>query len=353
MQTDLSTFIEHARSKGMDHSTIRMLLLSAGWKEKEISQALTEQTLEMSVPLPPDTGGARDAFFHLLTFTAFYSVVISLSVLLFTYINRFFPDAALASYGYSDDLSSVRWFVAAIIVAYPLYALLSRFLQKDMQEHPEKSASGIRRWLTYLTLFVAASALTGDVITLVFFLLEGELSVRFILKVLVVLLLAGGSFWYYFSSLKIHPGTAAFARLHRVFFWSTLAIVLATLLWGVWLAGSPLSERMRKFDERKVEDLQTILQEVRNIAVDTRDVEWVLSKPIPQSLQQVQEEAQYTRPDIVDPQTGEAYGYEVLGQSTVRLCATFNAPRDQEYDVRWNHEAGVQCFEFDVLSPTY
>jgi hypothetical protein len=95
MNPDLAAFLEHARSKGMDHGTIRMLLLSAGWKEKEVAKALAEHALEMPVPSPPDAGGARDAFLHLLTFAALYASAIAGVSLLFDYINRLLPDPAL------------------------------------------------------------------------------------------------------------------------------------------------------------------------------------------------------------------------------------------------------------------
>ena len=49
MNPDLAAFLEHARSKGMDHGTIRMLLLSAGWKEKDVAKALAEHSLDMAV----------------------------------------------------------------------------------------------------------------------------------------------------------------------------------------------------------------------------------------------------------------------------------------------------------------
>ena len=37
---ELTEFIAHARKKEMDHATIRMLLVSSGWKEKDVMQAL-------------------------------------------------------------------------------------------------------------------------------------------------------------------------------------------------------------------------------------------------------------------------------------------------------------------------
>src|SRR5437588_10000954 len=96
MNEPLKTFIAHARSRGMEHGTIRVLLLSAGWRERDVVEALTEATLDMPVPMPPDTGGAREAFFHLLTFVALFTTLISLMLLIFEYIERLTPDPAPA-----------------------------------------------------------------------------------------------------------------------------------------------------------------------------------------------------------------------------------------------------------------
>jgi len=350
MDQKLQDFIAHARKKGMDHQTIRMLLLSAGWKEKDIAQAVTEESLDMAVPVPSDGGGARDAFFHLLTFVAFFTTTISLIILFFDYINRLFPDAALQTYYTYDDVSGIRWSLAAVIVAFPIFMLLSRFLLKEMKVHPEKSASGVRRWLTYLTLFVAAAALMGDVITLVFYLLEGELSIRFILKVLVVLIIAGLTFTYYFLSLKLPPAQEKTVGMHRSFGLAAVAIVLVALVWGIVLAGSPLNERQRKFDERRVEDLRIINSEIRTVTLDYRASDGpALKRALPQTLDELRDLAQNQMPNVADPQNGAPYEYSITGDSTFRLCATFNFPRDEQYDVSWNHPAGNYCYDFDVL----
>ena len=191
----------------MDHATIRMLLLSSGWKERDVAQALSAEGLDMPVPVPPDAGGARDAFFHLISFAALYTLVISSIALFFQYIERLFPDPA-TDYSYSiNNFSGIRWGMAAVLVSFPLLLWMSKIIQGEMRKHPEKSWSGVRRWLTYITLFVAACAMMGDVITLIFSLLEGELSLRFLLKVLTVFVSAGLTFTYYFLALKTSPAS--------------------------------------------------------------------------------------------------------------------------------------------------
>lgn len=357
MRCQLDEFIKHARQKGMDHGTIRVLLLSAGWKDKEIARAMSTEALELPVPLPPDVGGARDAFLYLLTFAAFFTTVISLVILAFQYINYFLPDPALETGAYDQAyvVSGIRWGLAAILVAFPVFILLSRFLLQELRRHPERSMSAVRRWLTYFTLLVAGVALASDLITLVYYLLEGELSVRFLLKVLAVFVVAGLAFVYYVLSLRMPPREAKTRRMHLSFATSAAALVLLVLTGGFVIAGTPMTARLEQWDERKLEDLQTIRAEIGHIVLEASEAggRKTLKRPLPKTLEEVVELAEYSRPQIRDPQTGEPYEYKVIDETHFRLCTEFNLPRDKDYEVFWNHPAGRHCYEVDVLDPDY
>jgi hypothetical protein len=198
MDEKLIRFVDHARDKGMDHATIRHLLLSAGWKEKDIAEVFCMRDLELVIPEPTGVGSARDAFFHLLTFTALYTWATSLILLFFTYIDFAFPDPAWRTSYYAMEaaLSSVRASLAALVVSFPIFLILWHFLLREVRRHPEKAKGAIRRWLGYLSLFVGAVTLSADVITLIYYLLEGQLTVRFLLKVTVLFLIAGGLVLY-------------------------------------------------------------------------------------------------------------------------------------------------------------
>jgi hypothetical protein len=355
MSTDLSAFIEHARQKGMDHATIRMLLLSAGWKEKDVVEALAQTSLEMPVPAPPDRGGAREAFTHLLSFAAFYASAIAVVTLLFLFIDGHFHDPAVSRPPVARALSAIRWSLAYLIVSFPAYLWMSRALLREMRAHPERSWSGTRRWLTYLTLFLASIAVGVDVVTAVFHLLEGELTVRFVLKVLVVLLVAGMALAYYLLSLRMPAEKAGTTRMHRTFAGIASGVVLITLVWGFVVTGSPGTARLHKFDERRVEDLRTIKSEIEILCLGQSRhksaQERVLVRPLPTTLEELAASAEQRRPEIRDRETGEPYEYEVLDESRYRVCATFNFARDEEYQPVWNHPAGRHCFELDALKP--
>ncbi len=355
----LQPFIAHARSKGMDHQTIRMLLLSSGWKEKDIVEALSEATLDMPVPAPEDRGGAREAFFHLLAFVTLYASVVSVLVLLFEYLNRLFPDVAFDP-SYYDDSSFIRWFIAMLIVSFPLFAWMSKLITRDIAKNPERSWSPVRRWLTYLTLFVTAGVLIGDGITLLFFLLEGEISIRFILKVLAVLAVAGSVFGYYFLALKLSPNDPKTGQLNRSFAIGAWVVAIGVIAWGMFFAGTPLAQRARRMDDLRVNHLRTIQQEIYNVIYDGSDRYndgkpfTSLPNPIPSTLDEVLEKAEYQRPEIRDPETGDLYGYLVVREpvNEFELCATFDTVRDLDYDIFWNHPAGEHCYVFKALDPS-
>lgn len=67
---------------------------------------------------------------------------------------------------------------------------------------PAKRASRLRKWLTYLTLFVAGMALVGDTAVLIYNMLGGELTIRFLLKVTAIAIIAGGMFWYFIGDMR-------------------------------------------------------------------------------------------------------------------------------------------------------
>ena len=358
MNPDLVAFLEHARSKGMDHGTIRMLLLSAGWKEKDVARALAEHALDMPVPSPTDGGGARDAFLHLSAFAALYASAIASVSLLFAYVNRLLPDPAFRDAARAEvwSLRGMRWSLATLLVLFPSFLWLSRLLLREMRVQPEKSWSGVRRWLTYLTLFVAAVALATDIVTLVFYLLEGELSARFLVKIAIVCLVAGLAFVYYLGTVRMSARVLAVSGMHRHFGIAAIALTSVTLVWGVVVVGSPVSERLRKLDERRVDDLRAITGAIERLCLGSPDTRGdgpptQLVKPLPGSLSEVAAEALNDRPSIADPATGAPYGYRVSGASSYALCAAFDRERDVDYDPPWNHPAGSHCFEFDLLNP--
>src|SRR3954471_12032827 len=123
MTRALLDFIRHAREKGMDHATIRILLLSAGWREKDVAKGLAEEGLDIPVPEPPGLGGAKEAFQYLLAFSALTFVVVNAILIGFRLVDWLLPDPSRTyeSYEFNYHQAAIRWAMAMLIVAFPLY----------------------------------------------------------------------------------------------------------------------------------------------------------------------------------------------------------------------------------------
>lgn len=147
----------------------------------------------------------KDFFIHLLSILSLYFSAISFLVLIFQYINILIPDVLTDNY-YSESgyLSNLRWSLASLIIVFPVYLITNWFLNKSYNQLPEKRSLKIRRWLIYFTLFATALTIIGDLVSLLYTFLNGEITMRFVFKVLTVWFVAGSIFTYYFWDLKIH-----------------------------------------------------------------------------------------------------------------------------------------------------
>ena len=141
----------------------------------------------------------KDVFLHLLAIITLYVSAGGFIALLFQYINILFPDQlnSYDSYRISSAYSTIRWAIASLIILFPAYIGVSWFLQKEYVNNPLKRELRVRRWLIYFTLFAAGLIIMGDLVSLIYWFLSGELTARFILKIATVLIVAGVVFGYY------------------------------------------------------------------------------------------------------------------------------------------------------------
>ncbi len=200
----LVTFVRDALARGSSRDEIQTVLGSAGWPGDEVAKALAayaDVDFPIPVPRPRPYVSARDAFVYLILFTTLGISAGYFGNLVFELIERALPDAA-EQIRDAYHLAQMRRAIAALIVAFPIYLFLGFRVSSAIRKDPTKRSSKIRKWLTYLTLFVAASVLVGDLIAVIYSLLSGELTLRFILKALTVVAIAGAIFSYYFWDLR-------------------------------------------------------------------------------------------------------------------------------------------------------
>ncbi len=345
MNAALDRFVRDAISRGIPRDQIRAVLTQARWRPEEIDAAMSQWAeVEFPVPVPRRSTqlSAREAFLYLLLFATLYVAAFHTGAILFALIERWLPDA-LDTGGWDPRLAGLRWAVASLVIALPVFLYTNRLIGGALAREPEKRASGVRRWLTYLTLFVAALVLIGDFVVVLRGLLAGELPVRFVLKAGVVAAIAGVVFRHYLVDLRRDETEAPVARAGG---WLGRAGVVAMLLVavaGLVAVGTPGRARVREFDRRRVEHLQTLSNAVSSYRMQTGR--------LPVTLAEMAALPGLGQSDSRDPQTHAPYEYTLVDSVRFELCATFTAadsigPWSTTVSDFWRHDAGRACFTF-------
>jgi hypothetical protein len=193
----LTAYAREALASGADRLAIAAALRDAGWSEGEISGALSawiDAPGLPPVPRPRAIVSARDAFRHGFMFFALGMVSVNLNLLVFALIDTWFPDPLGADLANSG---AIRWAIAGLVIAYPVWAITSLGLARDAERDPGQRRGAVGRWLTWGALFLAATTLLGNGVAVIAGFLGGDLTGTFLLKAATVAIIAGSIFAYY------------------------------------------------------------------------------------------------------------------------------------------------------------
>lgn len=153
----------------------------------------------------------------------------------------------------------------------------------------------------------------------------------------------------------------------RIFVGAIVAAVAVTVVAGLYLAGSPNTERLRQFDGQRLSHLQTIAAAV--------DAYYERNVKLPASLAElsagpdfVSGKPGYFLDTTVDPATRAPYEYRTVSEDVYELCAAFDltseeiaagdpsrvayAPMPAAYPYTvssdWTHPAGRHCYSLNA-----
>ena len=301
----------------------------------------------------------RDFFLHLGALIALIVSVVSIINLYFSIINYYFPDQ-LAGYFYS---SNIAWPISVLIILVPILYVFEYLINKDIAKSVEKAELWIRRWRVHLTLFITGATIIGDLIVLLNVYFSGEISTRFLYKVLMVIIISGIIFTYYLLS-KNNSLSRGQNNIKNISAILGIVVTLLAVVLGFMVVGSPTKQRNLRFDSTRVSDLSSIQWQVIS--------HWQQKGVLPVSLDDLNDSISgYVIP--TDPKTKANYEYKgsiVNNKANFELCATFaletpdnkgrgdyyggnsyGIARDTMYSVgypdgdnNWKHSAGRSCF---------
>ena len=259
-------------------------------------------------------------FLSLGVLVTLVTTVVSFLNLAFATLDFKFPDAlnGVYQYGYNTfNYDGARMAIATLIIFFPIFLVLMKYWRKTIREGLRASDEVIRKWMLYLVLFLAAIVIAVDLVTLVRYFVAGEVTTRFILKVLIALLVAAFVGVHYI--LELRNKQKVFGM--NVGLWSTIKSsvwVLLLLIWAFYVIGTPGQQRLWRLDDRRVSDLQSIQWQVINY--------WQQKQALPDKIDVLSSPLSgFSLP--VDPEftSGKTYEYTKTGDLSFELCATFSA----------------------------
>lgn len=285
---------------------------------------------------------AKFAFYYMLSLVALVFTALSTGMIIFQIINKLIPDPGTFLPG-GFDQGILKFAIAAIIIAGPIYFVTSYLINSNLISGKLSKDSGVRKWLTYFILFVSSVVVIGWLIAIIFNFLDGEWTIKFILKAITAIIIAALIFTYYLYDIR-QTEIKAKNKIVLIYFYGAIAIAAISLIASMFIVESPVVARNKKFDNAILNRFVTIDNAINSYYVD--------HKKMPDNLDQILNQGTYyiTAQDLTDPVTSEKFNYQIKSKDTYEICATFKTSNkdenDKQYsyvDSRWRHDTGYQC----------
>ncbi len=314
----------------------------------------------------------KNIFLYLTAFiTLGYDVWHFLSVI-FSAIDKKIPDILDSTYNYYSSYAndSFRFSVASLIVMFPLYVLVSWYINRQIEKNKMDAESKIRHAMIWATMLITVLSIAGSLVSIIYNYLGGELSNRFVYKALSVTLVSIVIGVYYYYTLnrdyKIKTNTPVVV--------GTLALVAVLLIciYCISIVDSPAMARNKKLDENSLSNLHEI-----EYAISIYQTE---KGSLPDDIKYITASfSQSFNPDVIyfpeaiadsytlDPNTNKVYKYKVIkngvaikngtATSTYELCPMFVSEMAQKNDPYSNktynynmnphtsHKIGEMCYK--------
>lgn len=196
----LAGFVGEALARGRSRQEISAALHDAGWTASEVSDAMdswVDSPFDPPIPRPRPIVTAREAFFYGLMFAALAMTAWHLTSMSFRLIDIWLPEAAARQDGIGWAVDSIRFSMAALVVFFPLFLFMNATAVRKSRLDVAGRRSALRRWFGFITLLLAAFSLLGDLVYVIYKLLDGDLTARTIAKAAVVAIVAGCIFLYF------------------------------------------------------------------------------------------------------------------------------------------------------------
>ncbi len=269
---------------------------------------------------------AKNFALQLGSLVTLYVSIVALTMLLFGIITVRYPDVTQGYYEYENASSSIRFGIALLIVFFPAYLALTRMVNV-VRRREHGIYLGLTKWLIYLSLIIGGATILGDLVAVVLGFLNGELTIRFGLKALSLLLVVGSGFFYYVLDAKGYWQDNEKKSIQYAVV--VTLVVIASLATGFKNTETPAQVREMNTDAAQIQDLGVIQSQIESY--------YATKSSLPASLS----DAFGTLTQTTAPEGRSAYTYEVVSDTSFKLCAEFAYESSKAEQMQYSQPFGI------------
>lgn len=144
-----------------------------------------------------------ETFERLLLFISMGVLVISLALILHSFVDKWVPKTNQSfDYFSSFNASVMRGYIAAIIVSYPLFSFFFLRISKRIEKNTYIQDMRSRKLLIYITLIITFIILLFNIIQIIYGFLNGNVTMNFVFHFLVSVIISAVIFSYYLYQVR-------------------------------------------------------------------------------------------------------------------------------------------------------
>lgn len=280
---------------------------------------------------------AKDFFLYLTLFFSLAFVAFGEGSILFQLVNKFINDP-IEKVTSPFHQGAVKFGIASLIIAGPIFFVVSRIIFRRVLEKKTPLNSSVRKWLTYIVIFLTSATIIVGLIALIMRFLNGDAPQGFLAKMLVILMISGSILGYYFWNMLRANNDKNKIRKKRMIAYSCAGVMALTLIFAFFVIDSPSVSKQKRTDRQSILNIQNADLAIRGY--------YSQSSRLPNSLAELEKTEFY-------PKIQNGFGkvtYVVQGGDSYKLCANFVRSNKLDEEVvisadSWKHDAGRVCFD--------
>jgi hypothetical protein len=298
------------------------ILVKREYMEMEKTMPVGEKGSEKSNP-------AFHLFLYLSSFFSLGFLIGGLLTTLFQFVNKFIPDSAFGKDVFAvsafDD-ASLKVGISMLLIASLVYFTTAYLINKKLEKGEIRPDSVVRKFITYIALFVLVAISIGSLATLFYNYLTGELTGNSFGKIIAFFAVNGFFASFYFWEIRRKD---FLDKRFKDLYFIALGVVALAFVFGIVVSDSPRVTREKKIDQSVVSEMQMMNSNI--------EIFFSNNNRLPKA-------------DEIEKSAKFAVEYSIKTEKTYELCGEFLQAKESVnfFDKQWNHPAGKHCFTLNI-----